>query len=99
MVGLGGSTRITSRGWWARGGDGGIWGGGGENPPEFEFLLSSDWVEGGADIGAAAGIGTEVGAGGGGSGRLAEESPELRLVTGVFLFGGMGGDRLTGTGT
>lgn len=97
VVGLGGSTWGTSGGGWARGGVGGIWVGGGESASEFEFLLSSDWAGGGAEAGA--GTEMEVGPGDGGSGWLAEGSSEWCLVTGVILFGGMGGDRLTGTGT
>lgn len=95
VVGLGGSTWGTSGIGWEWGGDGGIWVGGGVSMSEFEFLLSSDWTGSGADAGA----GTEVGPGGGGSGWWAEESSEWRLDTGVILFGGTGGDRLTVTGT
>lgn len=47
MVGLGGSTLKCTGGCWARGGDGGIWVGGGESAPELTSLLSSDWTEGG----------------------------------------------------
>lgn len=42
MVGLGGSTLRITGGGWARGGDGGIWVGGGESGPELTSLPLSD---------------------------------------------------------
>lgn len=70
-----------------QGGDGGIWEGGGETAVAVELgcLISSDWE----------GLGEELLAGG--SDRLDEASPELRLVPGI-LTGGTGGERFVGVG-
>ena len=48
MVGLGGSTLVAGGGRLVRGGDGGMWTGGGDTIPTAGTLLSSGWEGGGA---------------------------------------------------
>lgn len=113
LVGLGGSACMVGTGpWegrlgsfrdWTLGGDGGMWEGGegmgsakAAGTPAFALssLPSSLWTVEGAVTGAV------VGAVVGDSGWLGGEgSTEWRLVTGVNLFGGTGGERLAGAGT
>lgn len=113
VVGLGGSVCTVGTGPeeallgsfrdWTLGGDGGMWEGGGGmgsakagGTPAFALSspLSSFWTVEGAVTGAAGGSTV------GDSGWLGGEgSTEWRLVTGVNLFGGAGGERLAGTGT
>ncbi len=114
VVGLGGSTCIVGTvpeeevlgGWsdWTLGGDGGIWdGGGGKDSMEvwgaavfgLSSLFSPLRTAGGVGRGAEAG--SVVGDSGSWLG--GEGSTEWRLVTGVILFGGVGGERLAGAGT
>lgn len=114
VVGLGGSVCTVGTGPeevvlgslsdWTLGGDGGTWEGGeGKGSVEvggaaaivLSSLSSPLRRTGGTDTGAA--VGSEVVHSGtwlGGDG-----SAELRLVTGVILFGGVGGERLAGAGT
>lgn len=114
VVGLGGSACTAGTGpeeellagWseWTLGGDGGMWDGGeGKDSVEGRgaatFVLSSLFsplrTAGGSVTGVEAGsVVGDSGAWLGGEG-----STEWRLVTGVILFGGVGGERLAGAGT
>lgn len=82
VVGLGGSTAIP-------GGDGGIWEGGGDTTVAVALgcLLFSEWERGGLEEEPV-----------GGSDWWDEGSPELRLLAGVILAGGIGGERFAETG-
>lgn len=113
MVGLGGSVctvgtapeggLLGSFRDWTLGGDGGMWEGiegvgsvkaGGTPAFPLSSLPSSFWTVEGTVTGAA--VGSVVGDSGWLEG---EGSTEWRLVTGVILFGGTGGERLAGAGT
>lgn len=112
VVGLGGSACTVGTGPeeevlggcsdWTLGGDGGMWDGGeGGDSVEvwggavFSSLLSPLSTAGGISTGAEA----ESGVGVSRTWLGGDGSTEWRLVTGVILFGGVGGERLAGAGT
>lgn len=108
VVGLGGSVCTVGTGPeggcrdWTLGGDGGMWDGG-EGTDSAEVWGAAGLSSLLSPLGTAGGIstGAEVGSVLGDSGAWlgAEGSTEWRLVTGVILFGGVGGERLAGAGT